>query len=85
MDVYEECKLAFDSFVYSLFYAVYIDMGLSSNSPVVLTVVTSGQSFARSFSVKVGISVFGFGFGFALVFPRSMSVKVRNMFEQGQA
>ena len=57
MDVYEECKLAFDSFVYRLFYAVYIDMGLSSNSPVVLTVVTSGQSFARSFSVKVGISV----------------------------
>merc|ERR1712083_908779 len=32
---------------------MYIDMGLSSNSPVVLTVVTSGQSFARSFSVKV--------------------------------
>jgi len=32
---------------------MYVDMGLSSNSPVVLTVVTSGQSFARSFSVKV--------------------------------
>ena len=32
---------------------VYIDMGLSSNSPVVLTVVTAGNSFARSFSVKV--------------------------------
>ena len=32
-------------------------MGLSSNSPVVLTVVTSGQSFARSFSVKVGRSL----------------------------
>lgn len=32
---------------------MYVDMGLSSNSPVVLTVVTSGQSFSRSFSVKV--------------------------------
>ena len=32
---------------------MYIDMGLSTNSPVVLTVVTSGASFARSFSVKV--------------------------------
>ena len=39
------------------FFAVYIDMGLSSNSPVVLTVVTSGQSFARSFSVKVRICI----------------------------
>ena len=38
-------------------FSVYIDMGLSSNSPVVLTVVTSGQSFARSFSVKVGRSL----------------------------
>ena len=38
-------------------------MGLSSNSPVVLTVVTSGQSFARSFSVKVG-DVFVFVFSF---------------------
>ena len=28
-------------------------MGLNNNSPVVLTVVTSGTSFARSFSVKV--------------------------------
>ena len=28
-------------------------MGLNNNSPVVLTVVTSGVSFARSFSVKV--------------------------------
>ena len=34
-------------------FAVYIDMGLSSNSPIVLTVVTSGQSFDRSFSIKV--------------------------------
>ena len=42
---------------YRAIFAVYIDMGLSSNSPVVLTVVTSGQSFARSFSVKVGLSV----------------------------
>ena len=32
---------------------VYIDMGLSTNSPVVITVVSSGQSFSRSFSVKV--------------------------------
>ena len=32
---------------------VYVDMGLSSNSPIVLTVVTSGSSFERSFSVKV--------------------------------
>jgi len=32
---------------------MYIDMGLNNNSPVVLTVVTSGASFARSFSVKV--------------------------------
>ena len=38
-------------------------MGLSSNSPVVLTVVTSGQSFARSFSVKVG-DVFVFVFSY---------------------
>ena len=34
-------------------FKVYIDMGLSTNSPVIITVVTSGQSFARSFSVKV--------------------------------
>ncbi|XP_023341394.1 uncharacterized protein LOC111711301 [Eurytemora carolleeae] len=32
---------------------MYVDMGLSSNSPIVLTVVTSGASFQRSFSVKV--------------------------------
>jgi len=32
---------------------MYVDMGLATNSPVVLTVVTSGVSFARSFSVKV--------------------------------
>ena len=34
-------------------YLVYIDMGLSTNSPVVLTAVTSGQSFERSFSVQI--------------------------------
>jgi hypothetical protein len=34
-------------------FAVYVDMGLSSSSPVVLTAVTSGASFSRSFSVKV--------------------------------
>ena len=28
-------------------------MGLSSNNPVVLTVVSAGPSFSRSFSVKV--------------------------------
>ena len=28
-------------------------MGLSSNSPVVLTVVTAGASYSRSFSIKV--------------------------------
>jgi hypothetical protein len=28
-------------------------MGLSSNNPVTLTVVTSGASFARSFSIRV--------------------------------
>ena len=28
-------------------------MGLSSNNPVVLTVVTAGQSFSRTFSVKI--------------------------------
>ncbi|TRY63236.1 hypothetical protein TCAL_11572 [Tigriopus californicus] len=32
---------------------LYVDMGLASSSPVVLTAVTSGASFARSFSVKV--------------------------------
>ena len=28
-------------------------MGLSSNNPVVLTVVTAGASFSRTFSVKI--------------------------------
>merc|ERR1712014_385807 len=32
---------------------MYVDMGLSSNSPVVLTVVTAGASYSRSFSIKV--------------------------------
>ena len=32
---------------------VYIDMGLATNSQVVVTVITSGASFARSFSIKV--------------------------------
>ena len=32
---------------------VYIDMGLDNNNPIVLTVVTAGASFSRSFSVKV--------------------------------
>lgn len=36
-----------------LIFSVYVDMGLASSSPVVLTAVTSGASFARSFSVKV--------------------------------
>ena len=34
-------------------HPVYVDMGLSSNSPVVLTVVTAGASYSRSFSIKV--------------------------------
>ena len=33
--------------------SVYIDMGLDNNNPIVLTVVTSGASFTRSFSVKI--------------------------------
>ena len=32
---------------------VYIDMGLDNNNPIVLTVVTSGASFERSFNIKV--------------------------------
>ena len=32
---------------------VYVDMGLSSNNPVVITVVTAGPSFSRTFSVKI--------------------------------
>ena len=32
---------------------MYVDMGLSSNNPVVLTVVTAGSSFSRTFSVKI--------------------------------
>ncbi|XP_040576960.1 uncharacterized protein [Lepeophtheirus salmonis] len=32
---------------------MYVDMGMSSNSPITLTVVTSGKSFSRSFSIKV--------------------------------
>merc|ERR1712032_950288 len=32
---------------------MYVDMGLSSNNPVVLTVVTAGASFSRTFSVKI--------------------------------
>jgi len=32
---------------------MYIDMGLATNAPITLTVVTSGASFSRSFSIKV--------------------------------
>merc|ERR1719312_1036102 len=32
---------------------MYVDLGLSTNSPAVLTIVTSGVSFDRSFSIKV--------------------------------
>merc|ERR1711953_343802 len=32
---------------------MYVDMGLSSNNPITLTVVSSGNSFSRSFSIKV--------------------------------
>ena len=36
------------------FFTVYVDMGLASTSPITLTVVTaSGNSFSRSFSIKV--------------------------------
>ena len=35
------------------FISVYVDMGLSSNNPITLTVVSSGNSFSRSFSIKV--------------------------------
>ena len=35
------------------FYSVYVDMGLASNAPIMLTSVTSGASFSRSFSIKV--------------------------------
>ena len=34
-------------------YSVYVDMGLASNAPIMLTSVTSGASFSRSFSIKV--------------------------------
>ena len=33
--------------------SVYIDMGLDNNNPIVLTVVTSGASFERSFNIKI--------------------------------
>ena len=33
--------------------SVYVDMGFNNNSPVMLTTVTSGATFSRSFSVKV--------------------------------
>ena len=33
--------------------SVYIDMGLDNNNPIVLTVVTSGASFNRAFSIKI--------------------------------
>ena len=39
--------------MFTVFNLLYVDMGLSSSSPVVLTVVTAGNSFARSFSIKV--------------------------------
>jgi len=32
---------------------MYVDMGLASNAPIMLTSVTSGASFSRSFSIKV--------------------------------
>lgn len=36
-----------------IIYLVYVDMGLSTNNPITLTVVSSGASFSRSFSIKV--------------------------------
>ena len=38
---------------FGIFYLVYVDMGLASNAPIMLTSVTSGASFSRSFSIKV--------------------------------
>ena len=32
---------------------MYVDMGLATNNPITLTVVTSGESFSRSFSIQV--------------------------------
>ena len=37
-------------------------MGLSSNSPVVLTVVTAGASYSRSLSIKVSQAELVLGF-----------------------
>ena len=34
-------------------FSVYVDMGLASTNPITLTVVSSGNSFSRSFSIKV--------------------------------
>ena len=39
--------------IFFFHFLVYVDMGLSSNNPITLTVVTSGSSFSRSFSIKV--------------------------------
>ena len=37
-----------------LLFAVFVDMGLATSNPITLTVVTSsGNSFSRSFSIKV--------------------------------
>ena len=41
------------SYNFVIFYSVYVDMGLASNAPIMLTSVTSGASFSRSFSIKV--------------------------------
>ena len=37
----------------SFIFSVYVDMGLASTNPITLTVVSSGNSFSRSFSIKV--------------------------------
>ena len=39
--------------LFSFSFLVYVDMGLASNAPIMLTSVTSGASFSRSFSIKV--------------------------------
>lgn len=36
-----------------LHYLVYIDVGLVGNTPITLTVVTSGSGFPRTWRIKV--------------------------------
>ena len=45
--------LVCESLLFSLYFSVYVDMGLATSNPITLTVVSSGNSFSRSFSIKV--------------------------------